>query len=260
MKIALCLYGTIGGTSGKSGDKVGSKLDVFQHAFPHYKKFILDKNDVDVFIHSWDLDIEEDVVDNYKPKLSHFESQRTFDIPNHIENTQRVQNHFSRWYSCKQSLNLKKSYELDNNFKYDFVMLSRQDIAWQKEIIFSNYDKNYFYVPTWHQHHTGIPMGYPDGDYKESLQDLWSFANSEYMDELSELYDNISDFCLENKELTALSGISNHRLLYYKLLKMNIIPDKLKFTLVFDRLGFGDCPVVKWVYFGAYANSKEYNR
>ncbi len=250
MKVALCLYGTIGGTTGKAGNRSGNQLDVFQHAFPHYKKFILDTNDVDVFIHSWDTEIENDVLENYKPKLSHFEPQLTFDIPNHIEKTQRVQNHFSRWYSCKQSLNFKKSYESDNNFKYDFVMLARQDIAWQKDIIFSNYDTDYFYVANWYQHHNGTPMGYPNGEYNKSLQDIWFFSNSEYMDEISEMYDNISDFCLENSELTDYKGISNHRLLYYKLLKMNIIPNKLKFTMDYHILKLSDTPFVRWLYFG----------
>lgn len=250
MKIALCLYGTIGGTSGKAGEKNGSQLDVFQHAFPHYKKFILDNNEVDVFIHSWDTEIKDTVVENYKPKLSVFQSQKTFDIPNTIENTQRVQNHFSRWYSCKKCLKLKKSYEVDNNIRYDFVMLTRQDIAWQREINFSEYDVNSFYVANWYQHHTGQPMGYPNGEYNMSLQDMWFFSNSDNMDEISNLYDNIPQFCSENPELTKYRGISNHRLLYYKLKKMGIIPDKLKFTMNYHTLEYSDTPLVRWLYFG----------
>ena len=73
---ALCLYGTIGGIGGKS--KEMSMIVVLMYsdiAFPHYQKFILEKNNVDVFIHSWDLGIEKDVVSNYKPKISEFENK-----------------------------------------------------------------------------------------------------------------------------------------------------------------------------------------
>lgn len=250
MRVALCLYGTMGGTMGKAGERNGNKMDVFQHAFPHYKKFILDVNDVDVFIHSWDTDIEEEVVCNYNPIDCKFEEQITFDIPDHIDKTQRVQNHFSRWYSCKEVVELKKMYEVHNKFEYDFVMLARQDIAWQSDIVFSKYDNEYFYVAEWYQHHTGVSMGYPNGSFNQSLQDIWLFSNSEYINSIVEIYDDIPSFHSENNVLSQYKGISNHRLIYYKLLKMGLIPDKLKFAMRHDRLGFGETPLVKWLYFG----------
>ena len=37
MRAAVCLFGTIGGTKGKSGDKIGSKADVLSKAYPYYK-------------------------------------------------------------------------------------------------------------------------------------------------------------------------------------------------------------------------------
>ena len=62
MRVALCFYGTLGGIKGKAGDKEGSPLSVLEKAFPHYKERILDKNKVDVFIHSWDKDIEKNII------------------------------------------------------------------------------------------------------------------------------------------------------------------------------------------------------
>ena len=92
-------------------------------------------------------------------------------------------------------------------------------------------------------------MGYPEGGYNKSLQDFWCFSNSKNMDTLGELFDNIPSYCLENKELTAHGDISNHRLLYYKLCKMDIIPNKLKFAFKFDRPELSDMPLVRWKYF-----------
>ena len=254
MRTAICLFGTIGGTKGKAGDKIGSKEDVFNCAYPHYKEKIINPNSSDVFIHSWDLDIEEQVKKVYEPKLSKFEEQKTFKIPDFMDKTQRVQNHFSRWYSCKQVADLLSSYEQENNFKYDMVILCRQDIAWKKEIIFENYDKNFFYVPKWFQHHTGEPMGYPHGVYNKSLQDIWCFSNSDNIKQLCEIYDNIPKYCSENKELTAHGGISNHRLMYHQLCKMNVIPNKIKFPLSYDRPKFADTPLIRWVYFDEPTN------
>ena len=34
-------------------------------------------------------------------------------------------------------------------------------------------------------------MGYPHGGYNKSLQDFWCFSNSENMDILGELFDDI---------------------------------------------------------------------
>ena len=249
MRTAICFFGTIGGTKGKAGDKIGSKEDVLNHAYPHYKEKIINPNSSDVFIHSWDLDIEEQVKKVYEPKLSKFEEQKTFEIPDFMDKTQRVQNHFSRWYSCKQVTDLLSSYEQENNFKYDMVILCRQDIAWKKEIIFENYDKNFFYVAKWFQHHTGEPMGYPHGGYNKSLQDAWCFSNSDNIKQLCKIYDNIPKYCSENKELTAHGGISNHRLMYHQLCEMNIIPNQIKFPLTFDRPKFSDTPLVRWTYF-----------
>ena len=50
MKIALCLSGLTGGSGGKDG--VGNSLDI-DTPYQSVKKYLLDVNDIDVFIHSW---------------------------------------------------------------------------------------------------------------------------------------------------------------------------------------------------------------
>ena len=249
MKVALCFYGLLGGTKGKSGDKQGSSLDVLNLAFPHYKNHILDKNDVDVFIHSWDEDLQSEIIEKYKPKSYIFEPVAKFEIVPPLEDTQRVQNHCCRWYSCQQVNNLKIQYEKNNNFRYDFVMLSRQDIAWGVDVNFSDFSTDYFYVPNWKHQFNGALMGYPYGGYNKSLQDCWCFSNSKNIDELCTVFDYIPQYCIENPELMGYRGISNHRLTYYKLLKMGIIPSKLKFAFNHDVIEKSDMPLVRYKYF-----------
>ena len=55
-RIALCLSGIVGGKGGPNGK--GGVVDI-KTIFNQYQKHILDKNNVDVFIHSWSIDYEE---------------------------------------------------------------------------------------------------------------------------------------------------------------------------------------------------------
>ena len=72
MKIALCLHGLVGSTNSLSylrdntdpdGKKVCADL-----SFKDWKRCILEPNNVDVFFHTWDLDLEDFLVELYKPK------------------------------------------------------------------------------------------------------------------------------------------------------------------------------------------------
>ena len=61
MKIALCLHGLVGSTNSLSYNRDESDFDgkklCAELAFKDWKRCILDVNDVDVFFHTWDLDL-----------------------------------------------------------------------------------------------------------------------------------------------------------------------------------------------------------
>src|SRR5210317_91688 len=250
MKVALCFYGLLGSVKGKSGDTEKSSSDVLDMTFNHGKKHILDVNDIDIFIHYWDVDLKEEIVSLYKPKGSKFEQTKTFKIEPPLTDTRRVQNHYSRWYSCREVMRLKKAYEIENNFKYDFVALSRQDIAWQTDVDFSKFDTNYFYVPNWRQQFNGAQMGWPHGAYNRSLQDIWCFGNSDDMDRFVDIYENIQQYSIDNPDLMGNKGISNHRLMYHQLVLMKILPLRLKFAFNHDLVERSDMPLVRYKFFG----------
>ena len=67
------LSGIIGGEGGKDGCQNFS-LDLIK-PYESIKKNILDVNDVDIFIHSWSLESESDLVKLYSPKKSQFENR-----------------------------------------------------------------------------------------------------------------------------------------------------------------------------------------
>ena len=62
MKVALCLMGIVGAVEEKYG--LGQSID-YRIGHHFIKKHILDKNDVDVFIHSWSTEFKDELVDIY---------------------------------------------------------------------------------------------------------------------------------------------------------------------------------------------------
>jgi len=249
MRVALCFYGLVGSLVGKNGE--GEQLDP-SIAHELYKKHIIDHNiNVDVFIHSWSVNSKYKLLKLYKPKKECIEDQIIFE--NYKNHPKKYQNFtskikyiilkyikknlyidwvtkrenetfraYSRWYSSKKVLDLKKKYEEENKFKYDVVMITRLDVGFFKDIDFSKYDMNYFYA----SNRNDPPL--KENNYKANylnhyagyaFQDLWFFSNSENLDKFSKLYDEI-----ENYEINPHRSSMQH-------VKKFIGKNKIKYTL-----------------------------
>ena len=48
-----------------------------------------------------------------------------------------------------KAMDVVREYELKNNIKYDLVLMTRFDIAWEEKINFENIDTNKFYSSNW---------------------------------------------------------------------------------------------------------------
>jgi hypothetical protein len=115
------------------------KIVDYKHYYDNIYKTIIYPFDSDVFISTWDFDdgIDE-LVDYYNPKLIRVENYNFFskrqDIISNIideipENIKFLKNNqypmFYKIYDCNE---LKKEYELLNDFKYDLVIRCRFDL------------------------------------------------------------------------------------------------------------------------------------
>ena len=192
-RIALCLSGIVGGTGGADGK--GDMVDLYK-IFNQYKKHILDLNEVDVFLHSWSVDVEDVVCDLYKPKGKKFEEQIMFHDINKGKHRNTNGSHlfYSRWYSINEAMKLKKEYEKENDFEYDMVMISRFDLLWFTDIDFENYDSKYFWISNWN--HNGPGKRGPYGSQRKAgrgFLDFWFFSNSKDMDKFASLYDSVEN-------------------------------------------------------------------
>lgn len=192
-KIALCLYGKFNNrllpTSGIEG-------------FEYIKEKILKGRNVDIFIHSWDIESQSQIEQVYYDNIvtSLFEKQKNFNDVITAENIKEsnfsppgnqsfrtIANSLSFFYSRGRSIELKKEHEEKINSKYDIVICSRFDLGQidkyngyqaykTSEIIFDeNLDMNYIYSAMWDQLNTGYA-------------DMWFYSSSKNMDTLTEMY------------------------------------------------------------------------
>lgn len=144
MKIAFILRGAISNKIGPiSVDNIPSKADLvdFYLCYESIKKFILEPNrnhDIDIFIHSWTLDAEEDLVDLYKPNAYKFENNSIYD--GFIKSLGGEYAQASQGVAFSKSIELVEQYVTNNiNKSYDMVILYRPDILLWKEMKFDFY-------------------------------------------------------------------------------------------------------------------------
>jgi len=249
MKIALCLHGLVG-TTDKYGS--GTKEIPPEVGYAHFKKHLIEKNDhVDTFIHTWSTNWQENLKDLYNPVKIIAEPQ-----PQFIKNQElkeiakrsmkdptwtppvrhelnRKQAIYCRWKSTQKVLNMVK----ESGRQYDYILLTRFDIAFLVDFIFKDCDPEKFYV-----------QGPPGGHFRglELVNDLWFFASQENMMKFSTLFDNLE----KEKYLPHID--SNHELARRHLIETGL-NEKLEY--IFKRNWTGtpgkiltDTPLVRWFY------------
>ena len=249
MKIALCLHGIVG-TTDKYGS--GQKPIPAEIGFQHFKKHVMDINDeVDVFIHTWSQDQQAHLKELYNPvsivaegQPQYIKNQELREIakqsmrdptwtPPARHNLNRKQAIYCRWKSTQNVLNLVK----ESGKQYDYVLLTRFDIAFLVDFAFKDYDPEKFYAQG--------PAGAPKNGLN-LINDLWYFANQENMMKFSTLFDN-----LEKENYTPHID-SNHELARRHLIETGL-SEKLEY--IFKRNWTGspgkvltDTPLVRWFY------------
>ena len=181
MKIAICFSCIVGRLYTNKGSHLWSGDVDYRIGHHFYEKNIFSVNDdVDVFIHSWDTDYEDRLVEIYNPKKSKFEKQIIFGGDDNIAGWEKSA---SRWYGTQQVNKLKQEYEEENNFKYDVVMWTRFDMGFFEKLNFNEIkDFNCMYVPD-----NNNPATMKSANPR--ILDYWFFSSSENMDIISNLYD-----------------------------------------------------------------------
>jgi hypothetical protein len=143
MKIALCLAGKCGKLTKSSGD--GETIDLnFTHK--HFKKHLFDIHDVDVYMHTWDTECEEELINLYNPCKMLSEPQNYFGLTKQQIALNTIAFGLqSRVYSCNKVIQMCKS----THISYDYVILSRFDICFRTDFEFPLLDSNTLWISHW---------------------------------------------------------------------------------------------------------------
>jgi hypothetical protein len=221
MKIALCLHGLFSSTQ----DSTSSGFDGYQHI----KKHILNKGDVDVFVHSWEEDKSDLIEGMYNPKQMVFEEQKDFsDIIKErgldlLEGCPRSpQSVLSHLYSVSEVMKLP----FQSNQRYDVVVKSRFDLGRINRntsgpglgnpypvqcINFnSNIESDKIYMADWNHFHMGPA-------------DMWFYGSEQTMNHFKNLYQTLeeqmyigSDFHHFATKIEGNSGDLSNSIAFYK--------------------------------------------
>lgn len=153
----------------------------------------------DIFIHTWESPRSKDVL-LYNPKNCIIEPQRQV-VPSIVkEYSPEHFTHFSMFYTMKESLRLKKEYEIANNFKYDLVIRTRFDVYLESKL-----------NPTDYNLESGVFSPDVCGN-PAVISDWFNFSNSDNMDVYSEIYDNIIEFYKQGVMITSGEELITHML------------------------------------------------
>jgi len=226
VRIAYTLNGLIGGFGNYKTyniDKLSNYGDesslTLKYASKFLKKYVLDNNDVDVFVFSWQVDKLEEFKKYLNPKKIKVIPQIDFEIPKHLKgkNDKRVTAHYSRWYGFKEVMKLKKEYEKENDFKYDLVVNARFDLCYNKPFDFCCLPTNQFHIPI---HPNKPTYGWPN-ENSEILDHIFA-SSSENMDNYSSLFSFLSEYTMPGY-CQQWNVISHHFLMVYHLWKLNLL-------------------------------------
>ena len=252
MKVALCLYGLTGAVD--FGYGLGKAIDP-RIGHYHHLKHIIKPNNADVFIHSWSTEFTDLLVDLYQPKKHVIEPQISFDQESAGRNSIP-----SRWWSNAVVMDLKRQYEKENNFEYDWVMLYRFDHVFLVDLNFKEFDneKIYFRHSNGMRSPSNFSHGYPGkekclcydkrGKHGIRLMDMFTFSNSKNMDKFTSVY----EWHQENN--IPFGNLSPHDECYIQLERTNL-QDKLGFAFYgYDpyasKAGYNimQCEIVRALY------------
>lgn len=167
LRVALCLY--------------GQPRFYKSQAYFSLKYAIIDRYEADVFFHAWwspevvgekvyktaphlggvtlkaKEGVEDDLVDLYKPKAYRVDPPQVFSIDEHLRPSRLEREVWSKSYvpsnalsmyrSIKYVQELKKDYETEHGFKYDWVIMARYDHFLPEFVPLEKLPRSYMYVP-----------------------------------------------------------------------------------------------------------------
>jgi hypothetical protein len=166
--------------SGKTAICISGQLRTGIEAYPGFKKFFNSLGNYDVFYHTWTLDapVSQHVQELYNPVV--FVEEPAPDTAQQVKES----SFGVMLYSIMKANELKKKYEIENNFRYDLVIKTRFDLAFSEDSLFPT-------DPLWPRtiYSVGGNVGINHTDYQHhGISDLIFWGDSQSMDLATNVY------------------------------------------------------------------------
>lgn len=168
----------------------------FQECLPSFLKHLVKNQEVDVFIHSWDMQdyylrtaepqkLDQDAyISSFNPKSYLIEERPTFPLSaamlHCIREPRDCEGMMSMFYSIFKANQLKRIYEETNNFTYDVVIRTRPDVLYKSDLdIPLNMKKEKIYIPVF-------------GDFG-GLNDQIAFGSSQVINKYCDTFNRVEE-------------------------------------------------------------------
>ena len=244
MRIALCLSGKAGNANKYAQGE--ETMDLAKIGHRHFKENLLDLNNADVFMHCWDKQFKDELIEMYNPKGYIFQEQVDFGSQYNLRQFCIK----SKAYSNMRVLEVLEKYEKKYNFKYDAVILTRFDLALQRPVDLKNesLELSNFY----HNGPDPLHIESPENCVKVccdpksphyAIGDLILISNSDNMKKFSNLYHYIDSYNINSFHVSARIHID----------KLDFNRSTFLFCNKSNFAGYrgiedGDVPLVRWAY------------
>jgi FkbM family methyltransferase len=128
-----------------------------KETYPHFKKNLLDKYDVDVYISTWQSEHIQQIIELYKPVSVDIENYEfgfeekwdtiTKDEIHKLEKNSNLVSCISMWYKTMKVNRIRNDYQKLMGIQYDVVIKTRPDIKLEEPLELSQFNQNTLYVP-----------------------------------------------------------------------------------------------------------------
>jgi hypothetical protein len=154
-RAAIFLRGAVSHAHGKIAASTQSEARYvnFYCTRKSIQKHIIEANpDVqfDFFMHSWNYELRDELIDLYSPKSFSFENNKNFEqeIQSKLYNGGSFAQ-VSQFLSFKKACELVKTYSLRTRTNYDYIIAYRPDVMLWKDMTLENYPKDKVVVNKW---------------------------------------------------------------------------------------------------------------
>jgi hypothetical protein len=169
----------------------------------HYENLIKEY-EPDIFIHTWydnDINENDEVIKTYKPKKYAVDKNNQIVLkqtyPRGTSERYKAYNIFSLYRSIEACNNLKRLYEIENQFRYDWVFRLRMDYAVNRKFDLSSLDSDKIHFPS-------------DLQERNMVTDQFAFSSSQNMDTYSSVYNFLDDYYNDGEDMIGEHMLIRH--------------------------------------------------